>query len=167
MLCYIFYTKLNKLILSWDLAPYGCLILGSVKMYLFLLLVSFFKLSEHSYPAKILELPSIMSEYSRNFLLSLNNWWKSTTQSTQESRHCIQRQWTRPVSECVWQKLKTNGILRKTRGKRGGETTKYSGSFSAMNRHSQRANLATSIPEITQGSQIQTTVIRNGNDVVP
>ena len=63
--------------------------------------------------------------------------------------------------------VKNEWNSKKSRGKRGGETTKYSGSFSAMNRHSQRANLATSIPEITQGSQIQTTVIRNGNDVVP
>ena len=59
--------------------------------------------------------------YSRNYLLSLSMWWKIPNFcGSQISRLCNGRQWTSPVPSGVWNSLKSAGILRKLRGKRGG-----------------------------------------------
>ena len=63
-------------------------------------------------------------QYSINQLLSLGNWWKCSRPGFQTFRHCystVTRQWTRPVSPLVWHSLKCLGILRRMRGRRGGQ----------------------------------------------
>ena len=64
-----------------------------------------------------------MISYSRNFLLSLNSWWKVFEPGFHSpGRHFVKRQWTRPVSPVVWNSLQAVGIVRRSRGKRGGQT---------------------------------------------
>ena len=63
-------------------------------------------------------------QYSRNQLLSLRNCSKCSRPGLQTVRHCystVTRQWTRPVLPLVWHSLKRLGILRRMRGRRGGQ----------------------------------------------
>ena len=63
-------------------------------------------------------------QYSRNQLLLLRNWWKCSRPRLQTFRHCystVTWQWTRPVSPLVWLSLKCLGILRRMRGRQGGQ----------------------------------------------
>ena len=61
-------------------------------------------------------------KYSRDWLLSLQFWWKtSAQQSVQFFRHVGSLYTVKPLSSTLWNDLKQAGILRKTRGRRGGK----------------------------------------------
>jgi len=65
----------------------------------------------------------IMLTYSRNCLMSLHSWWKVSSQ-LQISRHvCQAQQVKRPLSTEVWSTLKSIGLLRKHRVRRGRPST--------------------------------------------
>ena len=63
-----------------------------------------------------------MTFYSRLQLLSLRYWYKTGLQYTglQISRHGVGFQETKPLCSSVWSSFKQLGILKQTRGKRGG-----------------------------------------------
>ena len=64
----------------------------------------------------------MMFKYSRDWLLSLQFWWKtSAQQSVQFFRHVGSVNTVKPLSSTLWNDLKQAGILRKTRGRRGGK----------------------------------------------
>ena len=59
--------------------------------------------------------------YSRETLCSLQFWWKcSTTLSNQSGSYCHQPRKLIPLTESTWSALKENGLLKRTRGTRGG-----------------------------------------------
>lgn len=60
--------------------------------------------------------------YSRSYLLSLRFWWKSLTPSGFEfCQHSnLKQQTMKPLPEAVWNCLKSTGVLKSTRGTRGG-----------------------------------------------
>ena len=63
-----------------------------------------------------------MFKYSRDWLLSLQFWWKtSAQQSVQFFRHVGSVNTVKPLCSTLWNDLKQAGILRKTRGRRGGK----------------------------------------------
>lgn len=58
---------------------------------------------------------------SRETLCSLQFWWKcSTTLSNQSRSYCYQPRKLIPLTESTWSALKENGLLKRTRGTRGG-----------------------------------------------
>jgi hypothetical protein len=60
--------------------------------------------------------------FSRNYLTSLRFWWRtSICLDFQTSRHCVRHE-IKPVSTSVWNSLKCAGILKRTRGTRGGKS---------------------------------------------
>ena len=63
-----------------------------------------------------------MLRYSRSYLLSLCFWWRRAfPASSQSSRQSLNHQRFGPLSPDVWNSLKSSGLLRITRGKRGGQ----------------------------------------------
>lgn len=68
-----------------------------------------------------------MLTYSRLQLISLCSWPKlsSIALGFQTSRHCSGLQQAKPLSPSVWSAIKSAGLLRKTRGKRGGRLKNF------------------------------------------
>jgi hypothetical protein len=65
-----------------------------------------------------------MLSYSRNVLLSRCLWWKGSV-DFQTSRHCLttgHRYGQLPLDSSTWNTMKSLGILRQFRGKRGGRS---------------------------------------------
>lgn len=64
-----------------------------------------------------------MFTYSRNYLMSLHSWWKLLKQF-QISRHIGSQQEVKSLPADTWSTLKSLGLLRRSRGRRGGSSNK-------------------------------------------
>ena len=58
--------------------------------------------------------------YSRSCLMSLRYWWKDIDKSGSAARNVLSRESFKPLSTTIWNSIKSAGILKPTRGKRGG-----------------------------------------------
>ena len=58
--------------------------------------------------------------YSRSCLMSLRYWWKDLDKSGSTARNVLSRESFKPLSATIWYSIKSAGILKPTRAKRGG-----------------------------------------------
>ena len=52
--------------------------------------------------------------------MSLRYWWKDLDKSGSAARNVLSRESFKPLSATTWYSIKSDGILKSTRGKRGG-----------------------------------------------
>ena len=52
--------------------------------------------------------------------MSLRYWWKDFDKSGSAARNVLSRESLKPLSATIWYSIKSAGILKRTRGKRGG-----------------------------------------------